>query len=241
MPHPLHAPDGRTPRAIVFDLDGTLADTMSAHFLAWTEVTRDAGIDFPEDRFYAMGGVPTLTIFRTLIEEQGVDADAVALSKKKEEAFQAHIPACRPVARVLAVLRSAQAAGVPCAVATGGNRPTATATLAAIGLADDFPATVVVTADDTRRAQASPRTLPARRRATWRRPRRLRRLRGHGPGAGEHRRRGHARHRHPADVEGCPLRGRLFLEERKRRLRDARESGLHGPRRAGAGGLWPVG
>ncbi len=149
MPHPLHAPDGRTPRAIVFDLDGTLADTMPAHFLAWTEVTRDAGIDFSEDRFYAMGGVPTLRILRTLIDEQGVDADAATLAQKKEAAFEAHIPACRPAPGVLAVLRSAQAAGVPCAVATGGNRATAAATLAAIGLADDFPATVVVTADDT--------------------------------------------------------------------------------------------
>ena len=149
MPHPLHAPDGRTPSAIVFDLDGTLADTMPAHFLAWSEVTEAAGLSFPESRFYAMGGVPTLTIFRTLLEEQGHGGDAEALSAQKETAFEKHIPATEPAARVLAVLRSAQAAGIPCAVATGGNRVTAAATLAAIGLADDFPLARVVTSDDT--------------------------------------------------------------------------------------------
>ncbi|BAM05176.1 HAD family hydrolase [Phycisphaera mikurensis] len=156
----LHAPDGRTPRAIVFDLDGTLADTMPAHFLAWTDVVNEAGLLFPEERFYAMGGVPTRTIFDTLIAEagDGVSRDAAALSAKKEEAFRSHIPACKPAPKVLAVLRSAQAAGVPCAVATGGNRGTATATLAAIGLADDFPATVVVTADDT--AEHKPHPAP---------------------------------------------------------------------------------
>lgn len=156
MPPVLHAPDGRAPRGIVFDLDGTLADTMPAHFLAWSEVTRAAGLAFPEERFYAMGGVPTLTIFRTLLAEQGVEADAVKLSRQKEEAFAPHVSATRPAARVLAILRSAQAAGVPCAVATGGNRQTAHATLAAIGLADDFPATVVVTADDTEHHKPHP-------------------------------------------------------------------------------------
>ena len=160
MKEPLHAPDGKLPRAIVFDLDGTLADTMPAHFLAWTEVTRDAGLSFPEDRFYALGGVPTLRIFQTLIGEagDGVSRDAVELTAKKEEAFRAHIPATKPAEKVLAVLRSAQAAGIPCGVATGGNREVAAATLAAIGLADDFPVTVVVTADDT--AEHKPHPAP---------------------------------------------------------------------------------
>lgn len=152
----LHAPDGRSPQGIVFDLDGTLADTMPAHFLAWTEVTTAAGLAFPEDRFYAMGGVPTLTIFRTLLAEQGVDGDAADLSRRKERAFEPHVPATRPAPGVLAILRSAQAAGVPCAVATGGNRQTAHATLEAIDLADDFPPTVVVTADDTEHHKPHP-------------------------------------------------------------------------------------
>ena len=156
MPHPLHAPDGKTPLALVFDLDGTLADTMPAHFLAWTEVTRAAGLAFPEERFYAMGGVPTLTILRTLIEEQGHGGDADELAARKEAAFERHIPAAEPAAGVVAVLRSAQAAGLPCAVATGGNRATAAATLGAIGLAGDFPPGKVVAAEDTDRHKPHP-------------------------------------------------------------------------------------
>ena len=51
------APPGTT--ALVFDCDGTLADTMPTHFRAWTATLTRYGIPFPETRFYALGGVPT--------------------------------------------------------------------------------------------------------------------------------------------------------------------------------------
>ena len=42
--------------ALLFDCDGTLADTMPAHYRAWLHVTGLHGISFDEDRFYALGG-----------------------------------------------------------------------------------------------------------------------------------------------------------------------------------------
>ena len=44
---------------LIFDCDGTLADTMPAHYKAWTAMLGRLGIPFPEPRFYAMGGMPT--------------------------------------------------------------------------------------------------------------------------------------------------------------------------------------
>ena len=44
---------------LIFDCDGTLADTMPAHYKAWTTMLDRFGIPFPETRFYAMGGMPT--------------------------------------------------------------------------------------------------------------------------------------------------------------------------------------
>ena len=46
-------------RGLIFDCDGTLADTMPLHWHAWQIVTQRHGLHFPEDRFYAFGGVPS--------------------------------------------------------------------------------------------------------------------------------------------------------------------------------------
>ena len=43
---------------LIFDCDGTLADTMPLHWRAWQAVANRHRLDFPEDRFYALGGVP---------------------------------------------------------------------------------------------------------------------------------------------------------------------------------------
>src|SRR5579885_3543861 len=58
-------------KGLIFDCDGTLADTMPLHWRAWQMVTRRHGLYFPEDRFYAFGGVPSRDILKQLAAEQG--------------------------------------------------------------------------------------------------------------------------------------------------------------------------
>ncbi|MDX1930387.1 MAG: HAD family phosphatase, partial [Pirellulaceae bacterium] len=70
--------------ALIFDCDGTLTDSMPVHFVAWNRTMKLYGIDFPEDRFYAMGGIPTDKIIRTLADEQGVAVDAHQAAMAKE-------------------------------------------------------------------------------------------------------------------------------------------------------------
>jgi hypothetical protein len=56
---PLLEPGGEAyVKAIIFDCDGTLADTMPSHYTAWSKVTARHGLTFPEARFYSLGGVP---------------------------------------------------------------------------------------------------------------------------------------------------------------------------------------
>ena len=57
--------------ALIFDLDGTLADTMPLHWHAWQMVTQRHSLHFPEDRFYSLGGVPSRDILKMLAAEQG--------------------------------------------------------------------------------------------------------------------------------------------------------------------------
>ena len=49
-------------KGLIFDCDGTLADTMPLHWRAWNTVTARHKLHFPEERFYAMGGVPSRDI-----------------------------------------------------------------------------------------------------------------------------------------------------------------------------------
>jgi beta-phosphoglucomutase family hydrolase len=144
-----------TDQAFIFDLDGTLADTMPAHFVAWTTVARRHGLSFPEGRFYSLGGVPTAKIAATLIAEAGLALDAEAVAREKEQAYVQGITAgtIRPIAPVIAIARAKRAEG-PLAVASGSVRRLVDRTLAGLGIADWFAA--VVSAEDTPRHKPEP-------------------------------------------------------------------------------------
>ena len=145
--------EGTPQTAAIFDLDGTLADTMPVHFRAWTEVAAQFQIVFPEARFYALGGVPTVEIARLLLTEQGLTLDPVAVMRAKEAAVLQLFHEVRPIAAVVELARQARAAG-PVAIASGGGRSMVERTLSQIGLRDWFP--VVVTAEDTTRHKPEP-------------------------------------------------------------------------------------
>jgi HAD superfamily hydrolase (TIGR01509 family) len=139
---------------LIFDCDGTLADTMPAHYRAWTAMLARYGIPFPEDRFYAMGGMPTARIIRVLAAEAGIAvADVDGMVREKETAFLANLHAIRPLEAVVAVA-AAYRARLPMAVASGGYRETITRTLDRLGIRGWFD--VLVTAEDTPRHKPEP-------------------------------------------------------------------------------------
>jgi len=74
-------------KGIIFDCDGTLADTMPLHWRAWQSVAQRHGIHFPEERFYLLGGVPSRHILQMLRHEQQLSIDPFAVSKEKEAAY----------------------------------------------------------------------------------------------------------------------------------------------------------
>jgi beta-phosphoglucomutase-like phosphatase (HAD superfamily) len=143
-------------RAFIFDLDGTLADTMPSHYVAWSRVAARHGLTFPEARFYALGGVPTAKIAAMLVAEAGLTLDPVAVSQEKEQAYYdgltggAGVIAIEPV---LALARRHRSEG-PLAIASGGVRRIVMRTLTALGIADWFAA--VVAAEDTTRHKPEP-------------------------------------------------------------------------------------
>jgi beta-phosphoglucomutase-like phosphatase (HAD superfamily) len=145
-----------TTRGFIFDLDGTLADTMPAHFVAWTETAKRYGLNFPEDEFYALGGTPTVTIAAMLATRAGVTTDPVRIAKDKEQAFVDGLTTpgvIRPIAPVIEIARGHMAEGL-LAIASGGTRGLVDRTLGLIGIADWFR--VVLTSEDTARHKPEP-------------------------------------------------------------------------------------
>ena len=93
--------------AILFDCDGTLADTMPAHYRAWLHVTKHHGILFDEDRFYALGGRPTRDILATLATEASIEIDLDQASEMKEAAFLEQVKHVKAIDPVIAAVRRA--------------------------------------------------------------------------------------------------------------------------------------
>ena len=141
--------------AVIFDCDGTLVDSMSAHFDAWCEALElhgAAGI-FKEDVFHAMGGRPTQDIVVELNAEYDLklDPDSVALAKR--EAFLKRLDQVTLIEEVADFARS-QRGRVPMGVATGGSRWVVEKTLRRFGISDWFDE--VVTADDVVAGKPAP-------------------------------------------------------------------------------------
>lgn len=141
--------------AVIFDCDGTLVDSMPAHFDAWCEAlaTFGAGGVFKEDVFFAMGGRPTKDIVVDLNSEYNLrlDPDEVALAKR--EAFLGKLGEIEFIDEVADFARSLRGR-VPMAVASGGSRYVVEKTLRLMGCSDWFDE--VVTADDVENGKPAP-------------------------------------------------------------------------------------
>src|SRR5215207_9704493 len=132
-------------KGLVFDCDGTLADTMPLHWRAWQTITRRHNLHFPEDRFYSLGGVPTRDILKMLGTEQGLTLDALAVAKEKEEAYLAYLQEVGPIHCVVEIARE-NYGRIPMAVASGGTGKIINMVLQHLGIHDLFQA--VVTSED---------------------------------------------------------------------------------------------
>ncbi|MCU0713446.1 MAG: HAD family phosphatase [Pirellula sp.] len=140
-------------RGIIFDCDGTLVDSMPIHFLAWYKTMQKYGMELPEDRFYALGGMPSHRIIEMLAAEQSVAVDAIHAAHEKEQAFLDLIHLLKPIEPVMAVAREHRGRK-PIAVASGGFRRIINHQLELVQCIHWFDA--IVTAEDTQRHKPEP-------------------------------------------------------------------------------------
>src|SRR6201996_4459975 len=82
----LEIPEGNF-KAYLFDCDGTIVDSMPLHYVAWKKVLDEHGCHFPEDKFYAWGGMPIVDILHTLNREQNLSMPVAELMVTKEQLY----------------------------------------------------------------------------------------------------------------------------------------------------------
>jgi beta-phosphoglucomutase family hydrolase len=140
-------------KGLIFDCDGTLADTMPLHWQAWQLVTRRYNLQFPEDRFYALGGVPSRDILKLLSQEQGRSLDHIAVAHEKEDAYLPLMAEVEPIHAVVEIAR-ANYGRIPLAVASGGTQAIITQVLEHLKIRQLFAA--VVTSEMVKHQKPAP-------------------------------------------------------------------------------------
>jgi beta-phosphoglucomutase family hydrolase len=140
-------------RGLVFDCDGTIADTMPLHYEAWVAALKEHGVEFPEAFFYELAGIPTARIIEILNERHGHDMPVQETADYKESLYQQLIPRVVPIEPVVVLVKEF-AGKLPMAVATGGTQAICRKTLSSLGLLEYFQH--IVTADDVKHGKPAP-------------------------------------------------------------------------------------
>lgn len=133
--------------ALIFDCDGTLADSMPLYHRAWRAAlaAHGATFDFTWDIFMSRAGVTTHGTVLALNEQYGTSLDAALVEASQYAEYARLIEEVKPFPEVVAVAR-AHYGKIPMAVASGGVRKWVERTLELIGVRELFDA-VVVSAD----------------------------------------------------------------------------------------------
>jgi HAD superfamily hydrolase (TIGR01509 family) len=142
--------------AFLFDLDGTLVDSVYQHVLAWREALEGAGIELSVWRIHRRIGMSGGLFVNALLRETGhaVTADEAArLQRLHAEAYARLVPQVRPLPGARALLAYLSQAGVPWAIATSGRLESAQPALNLLGLNPGVP---VVTRDQVQHAKPDP-------------------------------------------------------------------------------------
>ena len=104
--------------AYLFDCDGTIADSMPLHYIAWKKALAEWNCEFDEKLFYAWGGMPIVEIVSTLNKMHSLSMPVQIVARRKESLYYDLLPQLKPVPEVLEHIE-AQHGHIPFAVVSG--------------------------------------------------------------------------------------------------------------------------
>ncbi|HWK44313.1 MAG TPA: HAD family hydrolase [Stellaceae bacterium] len=143
--------------AFIFDLDGTLMDSVYQHVLSWAEALEAEGIEVPIWRVHRRIGMSGGLFSQALMRESGLELDEKSrtrLSRGHADAFMKRVAAIRPLPGASALLAHLTALDIPWAIATSGRAETAAPMIDKLGLPVDRM--TIVTRDQVAFAKPNP-------------------------------------------------------------------------------------
>lgn len=143
-------------QAFLFDLDGTLVDSVYQHVLAWREALEAGGVHLAVWRIHRQVGMSGGLFVNALLRETGHSVSREEAERMQEihgEAFRRYASQVRPLPGAEELLAYLTKAGVPWAIATSGRLESASLSLRLLGIEEDVP---IVTRDLVRHAKPDP-------------------------------------------------------------------------------------
>jgi HAD superfamily hydrolase (TIGR01509 family) len=139
--------------AYLFDCDGTIADSMPLHYVAWRSALAEWNCSIEEHLFYSLGGTPIAEIVAMLNKMHGLTMPIQAVCTRKEALYCEMLPQLKAVPEVLEHIHD-QHGRIPFAVVSGGEREVVSASLAALKILDRFD--LLVCAEDYKKGKPDP-------------------------------------------------------------------------------------
>lgn len=143
-------------RALIFDLDGTLSDSLPVHIASWHAVCGKLGCTFDERILVEMTGAPTISFAERIKREQNLEIDPEEMVALKQQEFRKNINQIKPHDAVIGLMKEAHGK-LPMAVGTGASRASAMLQMKELEIDELFD--YIVTADDVENHKPEPETF----------------------------------------------------------------------------------
>jgi HAD superfamily hydrolase (TIGR01509 family) len=137
----------------LFDCDGTIADSMPLHYVAWSRALSEWNCEFSEELFYAWGGMSVAGIIAALNEQRGLQMPADKVSMRKEQLYYENLSQLKAVPEVLDHIEASHGK-IRFAVVSGSTRDSVMASLEALQILDKFD--TLVCAGDYQKGKPDP-------------------------------------------------------------------------------------
>ncbi|MBN1819237.1 MAG: HAD-IA family hydrolase [Prolixibacteraceae bacterium] len=143
-------------KALIFDLDGTLADTMPVHFIAYKHILAEYGIEFTPELFKTLAGIPAVGTIEKLNEIFGTKMHPEEIGHLKEREYEKIMERMKPVEPVIELVEKYHGK-IPMSVGTGGYKRLAWKSLEILDLKKYFE--ILVSNEDVIYPKPHPETF----------------------------------------------------------------------------------